>query len=189
MGSLKDTLGHKGGEKEDELKTDHIVHRGPEETLIDEWRVLYFRIPYESLMIPGKLLDKEENSCHLRITGHVPDGEKKIILGQPFLNNYYTVLDQENYRIGFSTNVGTRAEISERPLSESQLVEIFFGIIIFIFLIVLSYIGCRIVKKKINKKLDEQANLEKKRGEITEDLMVDKSGGEGLGVRDDSDDA
>ena len=63
MGSLNDTLGHKGSEVEDELKTDHIVHRGPEETFIDEWRVLYFRIPYESLMIPGKLLNKDENSC------------------------------------------------------------------------------------------------------------------------------
>ena len=29
MGSLNDTLGHKGSELEDELKTDHIVHRGP----------------------------------------------------------------------------------------------------------------------------------------------------------------
>lgn len=106
-------------------------------------------------MIPGKILNKEENSCQLRITGHVPDGENTIVLGQPFLNNYYTVLDQENNRIGFSTNAGTRAEISEKPLSESQLVEIFFGIIIFIFVVVLSYIGCRLLKKKINKKIDE----------------------------------
>ena len=54
------------------------------------------------------------------------------------MNNYYTVLDQENNRIGLSKNAGTRAEISERPLSESQLVEVFFGIIVFICLVILS---------------------------------------------------
>ena len=66
------------------------------------------------------------------------------------MNNYYTVLDQENNRIGLSKNAGTRAEISERPLSESQLVEVFFGIIVFICLVILSYVGCRVIKKKIN---------------------------------------
>jgi hypothetical protein len=56
---------------------------------------MYFKIPFESYLIPGENIGLEENVCYLSVTGFIPDSEKLAILGQPFLQNYYTVLDMD----------------------------------------------------------------------------------------------
>jgi len=54
---------------------------------------MFFRIPYESYLIPGPVLGRDENLCYLSITGDIPDSAKMAVIGQPFFQNYYTVLD------------------------------------------------------------------------------------------------
>jgi hypothetical protein len=57
------------------------LHRGPLETIYNEWRKLYFKIPYESYLIPGEKLGFETNSCFLAFTGFIPDSARIIVLG------------------------------------------------------------------------------------------------------------
>lgn len=80
LGSLNDTDANLG-ESIDQEETDDIIHRGPYETVYNEWRPMYFRIPYESYLIPGSKLGRDENICYLSITGYIPDQERAIVLG------------------------------------------------------------------------------------------------------------
>ena len=50
-------------------------------------------MPLESYLIPGNKLGFEANSCFLAFTGFIPDAARIIILGQPFFQNYYTVIN------------------------------------------------------------------------------------------------
>lgn len=76
-------------------ETYNTLRRGPREIIYREWRGMYFRLPFESYMINGDKLGSDPDTCILSITGFLPDDEQLVVLGQPFLNNYYVVLDQD----------------------------------------------------------------------------------------------
>ena len=44
-------------------------------------------------MISGEKLGSDSRTCYLSVAGFIPDSKKAVILGQPFFNNYYTVMD------------------------------------------------------------------------------------------------
>ena len=79
LGSRNDTTDE--GETLDEEETENILHRGPRETIYNEWREMYFRIPFESYLISGEKLNSNRNTCFLAITGFIPDEERTVILG------------------------------------------------------------------------------------------------------------
>ena len=138
LGSLNDTL-KDDGESEDEEETDNVLRRGPKETIYYEWRPMYFKLPYQSYLIPGPTLGRSPNLCYLSITGDIPDSAGYAVLGQPFLRNYYTVLDQDRMRIGLAANVGTEAAISEKPFNSSIWVQVIMGILGSIIIITFSF--------------------------------------------------
>ena len=76
-------------------ETYNTLRRGPREIIYNEWRGMYFRLPFESYMINGDKLGSDPDTCVLSITGFMPDEQETVVLGQPFLYNYYTVLDQD----------------------------------------------------------------------------------------------
>ena len=89
-------------------KTDHApefdgeegkakeVHRGPAELEVHDSPPMFFRIPFQSGLIPGDRMNLDKDVCYLSISGFIPDGLKTAVLGQPFLQNYYVVLDQDD---------------------------------------------------------------------------------------------
>ena len=79
---------------------------------------MYFKIPLGSYLIPGPLLGFEEELCYLAITGSVPDSIHAAVLGQPFLENYFTILDQENMKIGLGAHLGSDAQISTQMFND-----------------------------------------------------------------------
>ena len=87
---------------------EDIIHRGSIKE-IHKSKPMYFKIPLGSYLIPGPLLGFEEELCYLAITGSVPDEIHAAVLGQPFLENYFTILDQENMKIGLGAHLGSDA--------------------------------------------------------------------------------
>lgn len=80
LGSLNDTQKNEG-ETEDEEETDNILRRGPRETIYNEWRAMYFKLPYQSYLTPGSVLGRSDKLCYLSITGDIPDSEGFAVLG------------------------------------------------------------------------------------------------------------
>ena len=135
-------------------ETFNINRRGPHEVIYREWRGMYFRLPFESYMINGdRLHGGEADTCVLTITGYLPDSEETVILGQPFLNNYYVVLDQdlEVPRIGLAAMKGAFAEISEWPLNDAWLSP---AVVTLLILALISIAGCfawPLIKKHLER--------------------------------------
>lgn len=139
-------------ETEDAEETDNVLRRGPSETIYSEWRPMYFRLPYESYLIPGTALGRSANLCYLSITGDIPDDEGIVIFGQPFFRNYYTVLDQDSMKIGLAANAGSRAAISDRPFNDSILVELILGVLGFVISLVLIFFAYQQLQRKLTAK-------------------------------------
>lgn len=94
LGSLNDTLntdlGRRGRRDHDDGETINKLDGTKE---IHESHPMFFKIPTSSYLIPGPRLGFEEDICHLAIVGTIPDETNSAVLGQPFLENYFVVLD------------------------------------------------------------------------------------------------
>jgi len=82
---------------------------------------MYFKIPTSSYLIPGPRLGFEDDICYLAIIGTIPDEINSAVLGQPFLENYFVVLDQEDMKIGLGAHLGSDAEISTKRFSDLRV--------------------------------------------------------------------
>jgi len=78
---------------------------------------MFFKIPFESYLINGEDIGLERNVCYLSITGFIPDNQRLAVLGQPFIQNYYTVLDMETMEVGLAAHIGTDALIQKEKFS------------------------------------------------------------------------
>lgn len=107
LGSLNDSqpedTPHKKG------KDDEVINKLDGTKEIHESHPMFFKIPTSSYLIPGPRLGLEEDICHLAITGTIPDEINSVVLGQPFLENYFVVLDQEDMKIGLGAHLGSDA--------------------------------------------------------------------------------
>ena len=112
-------FGIKLGSLNETAESEDIIHRGSIKE-VHKSAPMYFKIPVGSYLIPGPLLGFEEELCYLSITGSVPDDIHSAVLGQPFLENYFTVLDQENMKIGLGAHLGSDAEISEKMFNSMK---------------------------------------------------------------------
>ena len=92
------------------------IHRGPSEVEVHDSPPMFFKIPYQSYLIPGEKMGLEKEICYLSLSGFIPDHMKTAVLGQPFLQNYLAVLDQSNMEIGLGAHVGSDAEIDKGPV-------------------------------------------------------------------------
>ena len=72
-------------------------------------------------MIPGPKLGFEDDICYLAIIGTIPDDLNTAVLGQPFLENYYAVLDKDDMKIGLGAHLGSDAEISHKRFSDLRI--------------------------------------------------------------------
>ena len=140
LGSLNDT------EAWDEEET---IHRGEEIIEIHESKPKYFKIPVESYLIPGPKLGFEEDVCYLSITGAIPDEINSAVLGQPFLENYFTVLDQENMKIGLGAHKGSDAEISDVKFGDLDFSIMLALILMCCMLVIFAYMSCKCIAKKV----------------------------------------
>lgn len=109
---------------------------------------MYFKIPVGSYLIPGPLLGFEEELCYLSITGSVPDDIHAAVLGQPFLENYFTILDQENMKIGLGAHLGSDAEISDEMFNDMTFSTWMLASAIFIMLGIFIYMCFKCVQEK-----------------------------------------
>lgn len=82
---------------------------------------MFFKIPTSSYLIPGPRLGFEDDICHLAIVGTIPDESNSVVLGQPFLENYFVVLDQEDMKIGLGEHLGSDAEISNKRFTDLRI--------------------------------------------------------------------
>lgn len=105
------------------------------------------------------MLGRSPNLCYLSITGDIPDSAGYAVLGQPFLRNYYTVLDQDRMRIGLAANIGTEAAISEKPFNSSVWVQVILGILGSIIVASFSFFIYKYTQKKLhNRKIFAQTS-------------------------------
>lgn len=109
LGSLNDTL--PSDETEDQDETDNIHFRGAHEVERRKSKPMFFKIPFESYLIDGDKIGLHSNMCYLSITGFIPEDEGVAVLGQPFLQNYLTVLNMDSMEIGLAAHLGTDATI------------------------------------------------------------------------------
>ena len=109
---------------------------------------MYFKIPLGSYLIPGPLLGFEEELCYLAITGSVPDNIHAAVLGQPFLENYFTILDQENMKIGLGAHLGSDAQISAQMFNDMSFSVWILICSIFIMLGIFIYMCIKCVQEK-----------------------------------------
>ena len=123
LGSLNDTLmmEHKTKEslsmkekwKQQKRHQNETIRKGLDQVEIHKAQPVYMKIPKESYLIDGDKLGFEHDVCYLAITGFIPDETNVAVLGQPFLQNYYVVLDQDNMKIGVGAHTGSDAIISK----------------------------------------------------------------------------
>ena len=158
LGSLNDTL--PANETEDQDMTENILFRGKSEVERHKAEPQFFRIPFESYLLPGEKMGLQEDVCYLSVTGFIPDSERVVVLGQPFLQNYYTVLDMETMEIGLAAHIGTDAEISSSKFTRSGLL---FGILLaFVIITILVCTGY------YTRKYYQERRLQKKQFSIQE---------------------
>ena len=69
------------------------------------------KIPAESYLIPGENVHYSEETCFFAFTGYIPDRERSVVLGQAFIQNYLTVLDNDNMKIGIGAHMGADTAI------------------------------------------------------------------------------
>jgi hypothetical protein len=141
IGSLNDTLKNSGPEITGEAKNDgpKELRRGASGVELHESKPMFFRIPYQSYLIPGPQVGLEADTCSLSIAGFIPDEENYAVLGQPFLQNYYAVLDQDSMKIGLGAHIGTRAEIHDGRFQEATLGSIMLTLTLLLLLAALVF--------------------------------------------------
>jgi hypothetical protein len=96
LGSLNDTKPGDGSRKNRRRRNnddDNIISKLDGTKEIHESHPQYFKIPTTSYLIPGPKLGFEDDICYLAIIGTIPDDINSAVLGQPFLENYFVVLD------------------------------------------------------------------------------------------------
>ena len=71
LGSLNDT--EPEDETLDEDETDNIRFRGAHEVERHKAKPMFFKIPFESYLLPGETIGLEKGVCYLSITGFIPD--------------------------------------------------------------------------------------------------------------------
>lgn len=70
-----------------------------------------FQIPGNSLKIDESTLVAGGTGCTLGLAGY--DDHQGVILGSPFMENYYTVMDVDEHQIGFGLSVQSNGGIYE----------------------------------------------------------------------------
>ena len=95
----------------------------------------------------------EHNVCYLGITGFIPDEEGFAVLGQPFLQNYYTVLNMENNKIGLGAHIGTEAEISPVVFTNTMfIIKLTLTLSMILIFAVIGRYMCKFFKARSNIK-------------------------------------
>jgi len=155
LGSLNDTESRSESQADDaEADYDeryNMLHRGPDEIEYHKQKAQFLKIPFESYLIPGEQLDRDENVCFLGVTGFIPDGERLAVLGQPFLQNYYTVLDMDSMEIGLAAHIGTEAEISPTIFTKTMFyVKVFLATFICVMFLMICLYYCKYKHEKKN---------------------------------------
>lgn len=134
LGSLNDTLKSDVTQAEDE--TVNIRYRGSHEIERHKAAPQFFKIPFESYLANGQNIGLQRDVCYLTITGYIPDGVNQAILGQPFLQNYYTVLNQDTMEIGLGAHIGMDAKIQKNQFSQITFMVGFLITVTFIVMFV-----------------------------------------------------
>ena len=152
-------FGIKLGSLNETSETEDIIHRGPSKE-IHKSSPMYFKIPVESYLIPGPLLGFEKELCYLSITGSVPDDVHSAVLGQPFLENYLTILDQENMKIGLGAHLGSDAGVSSQMFNDMKFSIWMLAASIFIMFGIFFYmcVKCLQEKYKTTVKKEEESD-------------------------------
>ena len=128
-----------------------MLHRGPDEIEYHKQKAQFLKIPFESYLIPGEQLDRDENVCFLGVTGFIPDGERLAVLGQPFLQNYYTVLDMDSMEIGLAAHIGTEAEISSTIFTKTMFyVKVFLATFMCVMFLMITLYYCKYKRDRKN---------------------------------------
>ena len=70
-----------------------------------------FKIPADSLKLDERLFKANARGCVLGVAGY--DGHQGVILGTPFLENYYAVLDADKGQLGMQMSVKSEGGIYE----------------------------------------------------------------------------
>jgi hypothetical protein len=113
LGSLNDT--NQDSQDDDEMY--NILYRGKSEVERHKAKPMFFKIPFESYLINGEDIGLERNVCYLSITGFIPNNLRVAVLGQPFIQNYLTVLNMESMEIGLGAHIGTDAAIQRNSFN------------------------------------------------------------------------
>lgn len=66
---------------------------------------MYFSVPFSAYQVDSSTLGIGGLYCILGITGYIPDNVNRYIFGTVFLQNYYSIYDYENKRIGLALDV------------------------------------------------------------------------------------
>lgn len=147
LGSLNDT--EPKNETLDQDETENILHRGPYEVERRKAKPEFFKIPFESYLINGENINLTPDLCYLAITGYVPDDKRLAILGQPFIQNYYTVLDMETMEIGLAAHIGTDAKIQNQRFSSiGFLLGFIVTVVLSVILIGIAYYTFKYYKQR-----------------------------------------
>lgn len=56
-------------------------------------------------MVSGDRLGLNNNYCFFGVNGAIPSGIKKIVFGDVFMYNFYTVFDSDNKRLGLTKSI------------------------------------------------------------------------------------
>eukprot|EP00347_Sterkiella_histriomuscorum_P012558 403368108 len=120
----------------------------------EKQRPLFYDVPSENYLYEFNNAGFKGIYCLLGLVGTVPEEDKKFVLGNTFLKNYYSIFDADNKRIGLTLDISNREhQIAEQQSSERWTVAV-YGFIVFMSLVILGLIGLVVfVKVQKNRKL------------------------------------
>jgi len=176
LGSLNDTKEfRKKQEHNSDTKAKIEFEHGYRQTEIHNAFPMFFKIPADTYLVSGDQFNFGADTCFFTITGYIPDKERTAVLGQTFISNYLTVLDQDYMKIGLGAHRGVDAKISASRFPDFLFMQIIVMVIILLIVFAcIIMIGTYIGQKICRPKDDDEDNIARpfKPNEQVEDGII-----------------
>ncbi len=106
-------------------------------------------------MVPGVRLGLNENYCFFGVSGAMPEGSNKIVLGDVFMYNFYTVFDSDNKQIGLTKSVNGYGQILDSmTVADWAIPFIIIGVVL-VLVVTALFVICRTKSKFKREKAAE----------------------------------